>query len=466
MNTFTILRTALAGALVILSLSMIFAMPANAQVSGATLSGTLTDESGAAIASATVSIKNLGTGIIRKATSNEDGFYTAPNLLPGSYEVTITANGFATLIQKNVTLTVGAEQPLNVSLKVGNLSQKIEVKDAPPPVQTTTSAVSATVGSKTVRELPLNGRDWASLATLEPGVLSIPNQATTSFNANKGNRGFGNQLSDSGHRANENEYRVNGISINDYSNAAPGGPTGLNLGVDGIQEFSVITTGYTAEYGRTSGAIINAITKSGTSQFHGTGYFFDRDSIFDARNFFDGPQIAPFRRIQFGGAAGGPIIKDKTFIFGNYEGVRQSQSSSGTINVPTEEARSGLLCDPASVNCATFLPAFTPSPQVVPYLALWPCPAACQNATHADAISLDTNIPTIANENYYTVRIDHKFSDKDSLDGSYFFDSGPQSQGDPSGQHGSPGVFAQTNGHCRRNPPVYQWLGQHRPWRF
>ena len=433
MNTFTILGTALAGALVILSLSMIFAMPANAQVSGATLSGTLTDESGAAIANAAVSIKNLGTGLIREATSNADGFYTAPNLLPGSYEVTITANGFATLIQKNVTLTVGAEQPLNVSLKVGNLSQKIEVRDAPPPVQTTTSAVSATVESKTVRELPLNGRDWASLATLEPGVLSIPNQATTSFNANKGNRGFGNQLSDSGHRANENEYRVNGISINDYSNAAPGGPTGLNLGVDGIQEFSVITTGYTAEYGRTSGAIINAVTKSGTSQFHGTGYFFDRDSIFDARNFFDGPQIAPFRRIQFGGAAGGPIIKDKTFIFGNYEGVRQSQSSSGTINVPTEEARSGLLCDPASANCSTFLPAFTPNPQVVPYLALWPCPAACQNATHADAISLDTNIPTIANENYYTLRIDHKFSDKDSLDGSYFFDSGPQSQGDPLG---------------------------------
>jgi hypothetical protein len=412
---------------------MSFAAPANAQVSGATLSGTLTDESGAAIANGTVSIKNLGTGLVREVTSNEDGFYTAPNLLPGSYEVTITANGFATLIQKNVTLTVGAEQPLNVSLKVGNFSQRIEVKDAPPPVQTTTSAVSATVESKTVRELPLNGRDWASLAALEPGVLSIPNQATTSFNANKGNRGFGNQLSDSGHRANENQYRVNGISINDYSNAAPGGPTGLNLGVDGIQEFSVITTGYTAEYGRTSGAIINAITKSGTSQFHGTGYFFDRDSIFDARNFFDGPQIAPFRRIQFGVAAGGPIIKDKTFIFGNYEGVRQSQSSSGTINVPTQEARSGLLCDPTSVNCATFLPAFTPNAQVVPYLALWPCPAACQNATHADTISLDTNIPTIANENYYTLRVDHKLSDRDSLDGSYFFDSGPQSQGDPLG---------------------------------
>ncbi len=147
----------------------------------------------------------------------------------------------------------------------------------------------------------------------------------TSFNANKGNRGFGNQLSDSGHRANENDYRVNGLTINDYSNAAPGGPTGLNLGVDAVQEFSVITTGYTAEYGRTSGAIINALTKSGTDQFHGTAYFFDRDSVFDARNFFDGSQIPTFHRTQFGASAGGPIIKDKTFIFGNYEGFRQKQ---------------------------------------------------------------------------------------------------------------------------------------------
>ena len=226
---------------------------------------------------------------------------------------------------------------------------------------------------------------------------------------------------------------MNGLTINDYSNAAPGGPTGLNLGVDAIQEFSVITTGYTAEYGRTSGAIINAITKSGTDEFHGTAYVFDRDSVFDARNFFDGPNIPTFHRVQFGASAGGPIIKNKTFIFGNYEGFRQKQSGSTNINVPTAEARSGLLCDPASVNCATFLPQFTPSPQVVPYLALWPCGPACQSATHADVISQTANIPTVANENYAIFRVDHKISDRDSVDGSYFHDSGPQSQGDPLG---------------------------------
>src|SRR5205807_3490552 len=206
--------------------------------------------------------------------------------------------------------------------------------------------------SRTVRELPLNGRDWTSLATLEPGVVSIPNQATTAFSANKGNRGFGNQLSDSGHRANENSYRVNGINTNDYANAAPGGATGKNLGVDGIQEFSVLTTDYTAEYGRTSGAVINAITKSGTNQVHGTGYFFDRDKVFDARNFFDpvGP-IPSFRRIQFGGSAGGAIIKDKTFVFGDYEGIRQTKGIPTSITVPSDAARRGnLVSGPVMVN--------------------------------------------------------------------------------------------------------------------
>ncbi|MGC1625442.1 MAG: TonB-dependent receptor [Candidatus Acidiferrales bacterium] len=413
--------------------SSLGAVPTLAQVSGATLSGVVTDTSGAAVPNANVAIRNVATGVVRSVTSNQDGFYTAPNLLPSSYEVTASAQGFTTIVEKGITLTVGQQQELNISLKVGQVQQSIEVTAAPPAVETTTSAVSATVNSATVREMPLNGRDWASLATLEPGVSTINTQVGTSFNANKGNRGFGNQLSDSGHRANENNYRVNGLTINDYSNAAPGGPTGLNLGVDAIQEFSVITTGYTAEYGRTSGAIINAITKSGTDQFHGTGYFFDRDSVFDARNFFDGSNIPTFHRTQFGVSAGGPIIKDKTFIFGNYEGFRQKQTGSTVINVPSAEARGGQLCVPSGTNPCASLQAITVSPAVVPYLALWPCPASCQNATNTDTVSQNVNIPTIANENYAIFRVDHKISDSDSLDGSYFHDSGPQSQGDPLG---------------------------------
>ncbi len=401
-------------AVLALSLNLFCPAPSEAQVAGATLSGEITDPSGASIANASVSIRNVGTGEVREVQSNGDGFYSAPNLLPGSYEVSASAEGFSKIVQRDITLNVGAQQSLSLSLKPGKVTEVINVTDIPPDIQTSTTAITSTVDSRTVRELPLNGRDWTSLATLEPGVASIPNQATASFNANKGNRGFGNQLTDSGHRPNENSYRLNGISINDYTNAAPGGATGLNLGVDAIQEFSVITTGYTAEYGRTSGAVINAITKSGTNHIHGTGFFFDRDSIFDARNYFDGPTIAPFRRIQFGGSAGGPIIKDRTFIFGAYEGFRQSQEASGTIHVPDAAER------------ATAVPA------IQPYLALWPlAPAGAPDV--AGIQTFNANVATIANENYFITRLDHKISTSDSLTGSYFFDSGPQSQADPLG---------------------------------
>jgi Carboxypeptidase regulatory-like domain/TonB dependent receptor len=389
--------------------------PATAQVAGATLSGLITDSSGAAIANATVTTKNLGTGEVREIQTNGEGFYSLPNLLPGSYDVTVAATQFTKTVQKGIVLTVGAQQALNLSLKPGQVTEVVEVMSTPPDVQTASSAVSSTVDSRTVRELPLNGRDWTTLATLEPGVLSVPNQATTSFNANKGNRGFGNQLADSGHRPNENSYRLNGLTINDYSNAAPGGATGLNLGVDSVQEFSVITTGYTAEYGRTSGAVINAITKSGTNKFHGTGFFFDRDSVFDARNYFDGATIAPFRRIQFGGSGGGPVIKDKTFIFANYEGFRQSLSSSGTIHVP--DAASRALAVTA----------------IQPYLALWPVAPASAPDNGAGIQTMNVNVKTVANENYFITRLDHKISSLDSLAGSYFIDSGPQSQADPLG---------------------------------
>jgi len=197
-------------------LSLFWSLPSEAQVAGATLSGSVSDPSGASIANATVSIKNDGTGEIREATSNSDGFYSAPNLLPGSYEVSASSKGFSKAVQKGITLTVGAQQSLNITLKPGEVTETVQVVGTPPDVQTSSSAVSSTVDSRTVRELPLNGRDWTSLATLEPGIVNIPNQATTSFNANKGNRGFGNQLSDSGHRPNENSYRLNGVSINDY----------------------------------------------------------------------------------------------------------------------------------------------------------------------------------------------------------------------------------------------------------
>jgi len=389
---------------------------AHAQAVGASLSGLVTDERGGPVPGATVSIKNVGTGVVREVSTNGDGFYSAPNLLPGTYEVRVTAQGFQTLVQKEIGLTVGAQQALNLSLKVGQVNETVEVKAAPPDVQTASSTISATVDSTTVRELPLNGRDWTSLAALEPGVTSIPNQVGTGFSANKGNRGFGNQLSDSGHRANENSYRVNGVGINDYSNGAPGGASGGNLGVDGIQEFSVLTSNYTAEYGRTSGAVINAITKSGTNDFHGTAFFFDRDKIFDAKNFFDVPTkpIPPFRRIQFGASGGRALVKDKTFVYGTYEGVRQNRPGSQTIHVPTDAQRALAV------------------PAVAPYMKLWPeAPAGTPIDGNGITQTFNVALPSISNENYFTARVDQKFSDKDNLAVSYFWDSGPQSQPDP-----------------------------------
>jgi len=389
---------------------------ARAQAVGAALSGLITDERGGPVPDATVSIKNLGTGVVREVSSNGDGFYSAPNLLPGTYEVRVAAQGFQTSVQKDVRLTVGAQQALNVGLKVGQLTQTVEVSATPPDVQTASSTISATVDSTTVRELPLNGRDWTSLAALEPGVTSIPNQVGTGFSANKGNRGFGNQLSDSGHRANENSYRVNGVGINDYSNGAPGGASGGNLGVDGIQEFSVLTSNYTAEYGRTSGAVINAITKSGTNDFHGTAFFFDRDKIFDAKNFFDDSTkpIPPFRRIQFGASGGRALVKDKTFVYGTYEGVRQNRPGSQTIHVPTDAERALAV------------------PAVAPYMKLWPeAPAGTPVDGNGITQTFNVALPSISNENYFTARVDQRISDKDNLAASYFWDSGPQSQPDP-----------------------------------
>jgi hypothetical protein len=387
---------------------------AMAQVSGATLTGTVTDPRGAVVPNATVSIRNTDTGVVREVTSNSDGFYAAPNLIPGPYEIKTSSPGFSTQVQRNLILTVGAQVTFNPSLVLGKITETVVVTDVPPSVQISSSANSATVDGTTVRELPLNGRDWTTLATLEPGVTSIPNQATTGFSANKGNRGFGNQLSDGGHRPNENTYRVNGMVINDYTNAAPGGATGVNLGVDAIDQFSVLTSNYTSEYGRTSGGVINAITRSGTNKIHGSAYFFDRDSIFDARNYFDGPKIPSFHRIQFGGSAGAPIVKDKAFIFADYEGIRQSQPVSTTIHVPDAATRALAV------------------PAIVPYLALWPlAPAGSPDVGGIQ--SFNTSLPTKAQENYIITRFDEKFGSADSLDATYFFDSGPQTQGDPLG---------------------------------
>ena len=389
--------------------------PASAQVTGATLSGTVTDPSGSAIVGAEVAIQNTGTGIVRTATTDSVGLYSAPNLIPGTYEVKISAPGFSTSVQSNLTLSVGQQQTLNISMKVGEATQNVTVEESAPTVELSSAALASEVNATTVRELPLNGRDWTQLATLEPGVNTVRTQASTnSATTNRANRGFGNQLTDSGHSPYENSYRVDGININDYTNGSPGSVIGANLGTDAIQEFSVLTTDYTAEYGRTSGAVINSIFKSGTNQLHGTAFGFLRNASLDAKNYFDpAGSIPPFERYQYGGALGGPIVKDKTFFFVSYEGVEQHRTNTTQVTVPDAAERALAI------------------PQVQPYLGFWPSAPAGTPITAGGTQTFSTTGLLKLNERYATAKFDHKFSDKDSMAASWLYDNGPYSQPDP-----------------------------------
>ena len=426
--------------IVVFVLTFYAPVPARAQVAGATLSGTVQDSSGAVVPNANISVKNTETGVSRDVTADTAGLYNVPNLSPGDYEVTVTAQGFSKLVRSGITLIVGAQQALNLSLQVGQVSQTVEVTAEAPSVELTSSAITAEVNSTTMRELPLNGRDWSSLATLQPGTIGIKTQQNTTNTSSRGARGFGNELTISGHRPQENNYRVNGFSVNDYSNGSPGSVLGAQLGVDAIQEFTVLTSNYTAEYGRTSGGVINAITKPGTNAFHGSAYWFLRDEGLDAKSFFS-PTRLPFHRNQFGGSAGGPIKKDNTFWFADYEGVREDLSINSTnVIVPSAAVRLGTLCSqptfaPAAAPCTPhqITGAANPDPTtgisktVLPYLPLWPLP----NGGFAAGGSGDTGIYIsspyqTSTENYVTSRVDHRFSDKDSLDGIFVFDRSSQ----------------------------------------
>src|SRR6202521_1989131 len=322
----------------VLMIGLLASIPAYSQAVGATLVGTITDESHGAIPKATVSIANVATGVTTTVTTNADGIFSAPNLLPGNYQATVSADGFQKTVQNGIVLTVGAQQVLNITMKVGSVSQSVEVTTEAPDVQLASSTINGVVSSNTIVELPLNGRSWTDLATLEPGVSSIRDMVSVTKPDRLG-RGLGNEISISGGRAQQNNYLVNGISINDYSGQAPGSFLGQNLGADAVQEFTVLTTNFSTEYGRSSGGVLSAITRSGTNQFHGSAYEFLRNSAFDARNFFDGPTVPPFRRNQFGVSGGGPIRKDNTFIFADYEGLRQTLGTSIPQQVPSAAVR-------------------------------------------------------------------------------------------------------------------------------
>src|SRR5580692_978465 len=412
----------------------------HAQVAGGTISGTVTDSSGRVINKAEITITNVATGVTRVVTTNDEGFYSAPNLLPGTYELKFSASGFKVEARKNIELTVGALVGLDQTLRVGSLSETVVVQSEIPAVQLSTSDLSAVVNATTVRELPLNGRSWTDLAQLQPGVSAIHTQPDFSAGTDRGNRGFGQQLTISGARPQQNNYRLDGVSLNDYANGAPGSVLGGSLGVDAIQEFSVITSNYSAEYGKTSGGVVNAITRSGTNKIHGSAYEFIRNSKLDAANFFEAGQRSPFKRNQFGGTLGGPIVKDHTFFFADAEFIRQSKGLPQVVTVPSETARSGKLYSifnplstpqcPIGVATADNGCQFTVDPSAALYLGFWPHAPAIAQVAGSDTALYTFSGQQIVNENFITTRVDHHFSDKDSLAGSYMFDRTPYSSPD------------------------------------
>ncbi|TAN21247.1 MAG: TonB-dependent receptor [Acidobacteria bacterium] len=402
--------------LLIASLALVLgaALPLAAQGVGATLSGNVTDPSGASIPGAVVTAKNEGTGATRTVNSDAHGFYNLANLQPGEYDVTYSATGFVKQVRPRLTLTVGEQLAINAKLVLGSTSQVVQVTGEAPAVQVASSTVSQTINSQTIQQLPLNGRSWTDLATLEPGV-SNP-QMQPPFNGGRGQRGFGSQISISGRRPQDNDYRIDGISVEDYMNGGPGNVEGGALGVDAVQEFSVLTGTYPAEYGDSSGGVINAITRSGTNSFHGSLYEYIRNSSLDAANYFDcwgagsGCTKPPLNRNQFGGSAGGPIQKNKTFIFGDYEAIREVQSLSAVDVVPSAAARAGNLSTGTVTPDAyaqKFMNTFFPQPN--------------------GAVTGDTGIYSFAgrqinNENFFTGRLDHHFSANDILSGTLEYD--------------------------------------------
>ncbi len=396
---------------------------ASAQVAGGTIRGTVADTTGGVLPGAHVVILNTATGISTDLVTNEAGTYGAPNLLPGPYELTATLSGFETSVRKGLALTVGADLTLDFKLGPAGVQESVTVSSTAPLVDTSTPTLGAVVTERTMVELPLNGRDWTALATLQPGISSIRTQAVDGVTSSRGNRGYGDELSITGHRPQENNYRIDGVSINDYTNGAPGSAGGVNLGADAIQEFSVLASNYTAEYGRTSGGVINAITRSGTNAFHGSAYEFFRHNTLDTLNFIDkenGLGKPPLRRNQFGGSAGGPIVSNKTFFFGDYEGIRRTQGVTSVANVLSPAARRGQLSSGA----------VSVDPAIIPYLDFWPLPNGPLNVG-GDTGTFATILNQELTENFGTVRLDHRFSNADALSGTYMLDKASFGVPDP-----------------------------------
>jgi hypothetical protein len=401
-----------------------------AQVTGS-ITGNVEDATGAAVRDATITVKSTETGATRTVATDESGGYRVLSLPLGPQELKAEKQGFKSIVRTGVSLEVGQEAVVNFRLEVGEFVQKISVSEEAPAVNVTTASVSGMVDERQIKELPLNGRSFDDLIALNPGAINYSAKSPNTSTSN------GNTFSVAGRRTSENLFLLNGIEYMGSSQLAvtPGGTSGLLLGIDAVREFNVLTDTYSAEYGKRAGAQVSAVTQSGTNQFHGTIFEFLRNSALDSPGPFDQGTVPPFRRNQFGGAAGGPLKKDRLFLFGNYEGFRQSLDVSNVSVVPDTNARLGILPNPcsgiptpvpnANTTMEQYASLFWPQPNG-PELMV-PSTGACANppaTVPSGTTKAFYNPNEHIREDFGTLRIDYNVGKNDTLSSAYTIDDG------------------------------------------
>ena len=381
------------------------------QGSGGSISGTVSDATGGVLPGVEVTITNVDTGQSRFLVTGDEGRYNAVELSIGNYEVRAELVGFQTAVRQGVGLQVGQEAVIDLSLAVGEISEEVIVTGEAPLINTTSATLSSVIDSKQVHDLPLNARNLVELSLLSPGVVQARDASyggqTTSPAAVK--------ISMGGARIYMTGYLLDGTDITDSSRSSGvGGSAGSLFGVETVAEFNVIQNNYSAQYSRFAGGVISLVTKSGTNNFHGSGFWFHRNDNFDARNFFDRAIQPEFKRHQFGGTIGGPIVEDRSFFFFSYEGYRQNTGRSLTAFVPNADAHRGIL--PGVAEPVDIHPGFQP------FLDLYPLPNGRDLGGGRGEYFAVSDEPV--NEDFITARIDHTFSDSDSFFGRYTMSDG------------------------------------------
>jgi hypothetical protein len=405
----------------LLALLFAFTLRSKAQVVGGSISGTITDATGAAIANAAVLVHNDETGNERRLLTGPDGRYAAPSIPVGSYTITANATGFSQQHRSGVPLSIGQSQSVNLTLPLTGDAQTVTVNDDPPVVNLSTQQTAGLVDARQVKELPLNGRSYDQLITLNPATVNYTAQRSGSIGTS--NSSVGNMFAVSGRRPQDNLYLLNGVEYTGASliNVTPGGTSGQLLGVEAVREFNVITDTYSAAYGKRQGAQVSIVTASGTNTLHGSAYEFLRNSFFDARNYFDPARIPEFQRNNFGASLGGPIKRDKLFLFANYEGYRQNLGITDVTLVPDNNARNGLVPNSSGV-----LTPVTLGAGVAGLLNLWPVQNGPELLTStglatgiAEAFS---SAPQHIREDFGTTRFDANLTPNDLLFAVYTID--------------------------------------------